>query len=297
MAGRARYGDGAERRLVGLSDSEWKLMRSCDSSKLAPWAILLAAGRGKRMGGDLPKVLHPVAGRPMLYWVVEACKQAGVEKCVVVVGYKGEDVRQTLANDPTCVFVDQPEQLGTGHATKMAQPLLAGQEERDVFVLAGDGPLIRAQTLGRMLEVHRRTGAAGTLATSVIEDPTGYGRVVRDAQGRFSAIIEHKDATAAQKQIREIYPSYACFRSGQLFAALTKVRNENSQGEYYLTEVPAILQADGQRVEVIDAVPPQDVLSINTPQELEVVDQILRRRLAEDKAGGAKQGLALKGAL
>ena len=261
-------------------------MNSSTNNRQRPQAIILAAGKGIRMGSDRPKVAIEVAGRPMLWWVVQACRQVGVSRCVVVVGYKADQVRAILEGDSDCVFVDQPQQLGTGHATRMAEPLFEAVHA-DVFVLAGDGPLIRPQTLGRLLEVHRRRGAAATLATSVIDDPTGYGRIVRGSDGSFQAIVEQKDASVQQQAIREVYPSYACFRSDVLFSALRQVNNRNAQGEYYVTDVPALLKGQGHRVEVVDAVPPEDVLGINTLEQFEQVDAILRRRLEQQSQAAA----------
>jgi len=257
------------------------------SPDAAPSAIILAAGKGTRMGGDLPKVLHEVAGRPMVCWVVDACKAAGCAKVVVVVGYKAELVREALADEPGCVFVEQTEQLGTAHAAQMARPVYMGVEDHPVFVLAGDGPLIRAATLAQLLRAHRDAGAVCSLATSVIDDPTGYGRIIRDADGRFTGIVEHKDATDAQRAIREVNPSYYCFSSATLFDAIGRVRNNNTQGEYYITDLPALLLAEGQTVTVADAVPPGDVLSINTPEQLAEVDAILRARLADSESSTA----------
>ena len=251
-----------------------------------PQAIILAAGKGKRMAaelGDQPKVLFEVAGRPMIHWVIQACRQAGVARCIVVVGYQAEKVKAALAGEKDIVFVTQEQQLGTGHAARMAEPVLAGQSV-DVFVLAGDGPLIRARTLQQMLDTHRQQGADATLATSVIEDPTGYGRILREADGSFRGIIEHKDATPQQREIREVYPSYACFRSSALFDVLAQLRNNNAQGEYYVTEAPNLLKRRGRKVAIVDAVPPEDVLGVNTPAELAHVDAILRRRLAAETA-------------
>lgn len=246
----------------------------------SPSAILLAAGQGTRMGSDLPKVLLEVGGRPMLRWVVEACFAAGVERCVVVVGYRADDVRAVLADEPRCVFVEQTEQLGTAHAADMARPIFENQPAGDVFVLAGDGPLIRSQTLARLLEIHRRTKASATLATAVLDDPTGYGRVIRNAQNNFDRIVEQKDATPDELAIREVNPSYYCFRNDDLFATLSQVDTGNQQGEYYLTDVPGLLRGQGKTVTLVDAVPAEDVLSINTPEQLAEVDRVMRRRLA-----------------
>jgi bifunctional UDP-N-acetylglucosamine pyrophosphorylase/glucosamine-1-phosphate N-acetyltransferase len=154
----------------------------------------------------------------------------------------------------------------------------------DVLVLAGDGPLIRPQTIRTLVQTHRTSRAAGTLATSVIPDPTGYGRIIRDSAGEFERIVEHKDATPAQREFHEVNPSYYCFHAGMLFEMLELITNDNTNGEYYLPDVLPMLRQAGQRVEVVDAVPPEDVLSINDPQQLAEVDGILRRRLAASRA-------------
>lgn len=253
---------------------------SSASNNPSPQAIILAAGKGTRMGADQPKVSFEAAGRPLVWWVVRACRAAGVSRCIIVVGYKGEVVRRILADEPDCVFVEQSEQLGTGHATKMAAPLFDPQNPVDVFVLAGDAPLLRSQTLQALLRTHRKNNAAATLAAAEVDDPTGYGRVIRDADGCFQAIVEEKDATPEQKRIRQINPSYYCFRSDALFSALEQVKNANKQAEYYLTDVPVLHRRAALTVAVVDAVPPEDVLGVNTPQQLAVVDAILRQRHA-----------------
>lgn len=256
------------------------------SGRPASQAMILAAGKGTRMGqDDRPKVLYPVADKPMLWWVVKACRDAGVSRCVIVVGYKADDVRQSLAGFEGIEFVEQTDPKGTAHAAQVTRPLFENQPATDLFVLAGDGPLIRTKTLARLLEVHRRRGASATLATSVIDDPTGYGRIIRGADGGLERIVEQKDATPEQLEIKEINPSYYCFDSESLFAALDEVQTQNSLGEYYITDVPAILKSHGKKVEVVEAVPPADVLSINTPAQLQEVDAILRRRLASESVG------------
>ena len=250
-------------------------------------AIIMAAGKGTRMGGDLPKVLYPVAGEPMVKWVVRACRAAGAERCILVVGYKQELVREALADEAGVEFVAQLEQKGTAHAAQMAEPAFEGKPIGDLFVLAGDGPLIRSQTLGRLLEVHRRSGASATLATSVIDDPTGYGRIIRDADGQFDAIVEQKDATEEQRSVKEVNPSYYCFDGGQMFKTIDQIGANNAQGEYYITDAPGLLKQQGHTVTVVDAVPPEDVLSINNPEQLAEVDQILRERLGMPLNTGA----------
>lgn len=247
-----------------------------DNQARSPAAVILAAGKGTRMGGDLPKVCHEVGGQPMVRIVVEACRRAGCGLIVVVVGYRQELVRAALAGEGV-VFSVQDEQLGTGHAVMCAESALAGHDG-EVFVLCGDGPLIRASTLDAVLDRHRSSGASATLATSVIDNPEGYGRIVRDAHGRFEAIVEQKHLTPAQRSIREVNPSYYCFERAALFEALRRVERNERSGEYYVTDVPRLLLDAGRRVEVIDAVPAEDVLSINTPTDLAMVDRIYRER-------------------
>lgn len=247
-----------------------------------PEAIILAAGRGTRMEGDLPKVVYPVADRPMVWWVVRACLQANVSRCIVVVGYRGDQVRQALAGQDRCVFVEQQEQLGTGHATQMAQPLFGDDTPAsDVLVLPGDGPLIQAHTLTRLLETHRAADAAATLTTAVLDDPGGYGRVIRHQDGSFQAIVEQRDATPQQAQVKEINAGYYCFRSDRLFDTLSRVGDHNAQGERYLTDVPGLLSQAGQRVAILDRVEPEQIMGVNTTEQLAQVDAILRQRLSQ----------------
>jgi bifunctional UDP-N-acetylglucosamine pyrophosphorylase/glucosamine-1-phosphate N-acetyltransferase len=250
-------------------------------------AIIMAAGKGTRMGSDLPKVLHPVADRSMVHWVLDACEQAGSVRNVVIIGHGADLVRRELAGRSNVVFVEQTQQLGTGHAVMQAGPVFTGKTAGvDVLVLAGDGPLIQPKTIHKLIDTHRRSRAAATLATAVLPDPKGYGRIVRDSSGNFRGIVEQKDATPEQLAIREVNPSYYCFRADDLFDALSKIDNKNKAGEFYLTDTLGVLVRGGKKVEVVDAVPPEDVLSINTPQELAVVDGILRNRLSAGMEAG-----------
>jgi bifunctional UDP-N-acetylglucosamine pyrophosphorylase / glucosamine-1-phosphate N-acetyltransferase len=263
-------GIGAKRAVIGETSS---------TLSARPAAIILAAGKGTRMKGDLPKVVHPVGGRPMVCAVVDACRGADCGRIVVVVGYKQELVRQALAEYSNIEYAVQEEQLGTGHAVLSAEPAFMGTGwAHNVLVLCGDGPLIRAETLRDLLRRHRESGAAATLATAVIDDPAGYGRIVRDERGRFVGIVEQKNATEAQRSIREVNPSYYCFREGALFDSLRKVERNPLTGEYYLTDTLSLLLSEGQPVEVVPSVPPEDVLSINTPDDLALVDRIYRSR-------------------
>ena len=233
------------------------------------------------MGSDLPKVLIEVAGRPMIWWVVKACRDARVGRCIVVISQDEERFASALADLAPFLYVRQDQRLGTGHAARQAEGHFADMPPRDVFVLAGDGPLLQAKTLERLLQAHRHSAAAATLATCILTDPTGYGRVLRDTAGQFAGIVEQKDAGEAQRKVCEINASYYCFRSDHLFAGLGRVRDDNKQGEFYLTDVPGLLKQAGQHVCLVDEVPAQDVLSINTPDQLVEVDALLRRRLGE----------------
>ncbi len=249
------------------------------------------------MKSDLPKVAHHVAGRAMVEWVVDACVEAGCSRVVLVVGYQQEVVRKIFEgwNEPRCglEFAVQGEQLGTGHAVRCAEGLFGrerGGAGHEVLVLAGDGPLIRAETLATLLERHRASQAAATLATSVIADATGYGRIVRDSAGGFVGIVEQKNATPEQLRIREVNPSYYCFDAQELFVALERVTRDAASGEYYITDVPALLMKSGRRVEVIDAVPAEDVLSINTAEQLAEVERILMARRGTAAAAAGRRG-------
>lgn len=249
-------------------------------------AVILAAGKGTRMKSDLPKVVHEVAGAPMVRWVVDACRQVGCTNIVLVVGHRQEDVRAVFekgADASMLSYAEQSPQLGTAHAVQCAQPELAGFAG-DLLILCGDGPLIRAETLERLIDRHRSTGAALTMATAVLEDPSGYGRILRDDEGRFRGIVEQKNASPSELLIREVNPSYYCIRSETLFSALPRVERNEVSGEYYLTDLPAMLQSEGERVEVIDAVPPEDALSINTPEQLAQADEALRSRLGASRS-------------
>lgn len=259
-----------------------------NNNRKPPQALLLAAGKGTRMQSDLPKVCHPVGGRPMVCTVVDACLRAGCERVVVVVGYKQELVREALAEyGGTVEFAVQEEQLGTGHAVMSAADAFPEtmREGTDLFVLCGDGPLIRSETLGTVLDRHRSSGADATLATSVIDNPDGYGRIVRDASGRFERIVEQKNATDDELKINEVNPSYYCCDAKAMFDALAKVKRNELTGEYYVTDIfEEVLRAGGS-VEVIDAVPPQDILSINTLEHLAEVDAIFRSRQRSGSIG------------
>ena len=249
---------------------------SVDNIKAKPLvAIILAAGKGTRMQSELPKVLHPVNGKPMLQWVVDAVRTANANRIILVVGHGSEEVKINFSD---CEYAIQEPQLGTGHAAMCCKEQLQNFHG-DILVLGGDGPLIQASTITAMMKMHRTSNAAATLATSIIQNPTGYGRIVRDENNNFEAIVEHKNATAEQLKIREIYPSYAVFQSNLLFECLDNLQPNPLTKEYYLTEVPRMLKERGEQIEIVNSVNPSDTLSINTPEQLKEVEAILTARL------------------
>jgi bifunctional UDP-N-acetylglucosamine pyrophosphorylase/glucosamine-1-phosphate N-acetyltransferase len=253
-------------------------------------AIILAAGEGKRMKSDLPKVLHEVAGEPLLAHVGRSARAAGVDHVVVVVGKGSAEVRAAFARQGW-EFVEQPERLGTGDAVRRAQAQL-DRCEGDVVILAGDAPLIRAETLATLRERHRAEDAAVSVLTARIPDPYGYGRICRDADGAFTGIVEEKDATEAQRAIDEVNSSTYCFRAGELRSALARVGSDNAQGEVYLTDAVGILHRDGKRVIAVAAASPEEILGVNTREQLEEIRRIHARRAGarREAAGAGEEG-------
>jgi bifunctional UDP-N-acetylglucosamine pyrophosphorylase/glucosamine-1-phosphate N-acetyltransferase len=241
-------------------------------------AIILAAGKSTRMKSSRPKPLHEVCGRPMLEYVLRACFEAGCSKVIVVVGHGREAIVSRFDGDPRIHWVEQTEQLGTGHAARMCIGALAGHRS-DVFILAGDGPLIRGEVLRTLLQAHHDEQAAGSMATAMLDDPTGYGRIVRDENGEFLEIVEQADASPQQREIREVFPSYYCFKSDDLIDALAKLTNTNAKREYYLTDVYKILRESGKKVLAVQAVTQEDAMAVNDRMQLAEVDAIMQDRI------------------
>jgi len=238
-------------------------------------AVVLAAGKGTRMKSDLPKVLVPVLGRPMLEYVLDALAEAGVERTIVVVGYRAELVESTLDGRYGVEFVLQSEQLGTGHAVMMCRSHLA-EHNGPVLVLAGDSPLTQSSSLAQLLEEFQREPAACILGTAENANPAGLGRVVRDSQGNFLGIVEQKDATPEQLRITEVNMSTYVFNCRDLLGCLDRLRADNAQREYYITDVPGMLVADRRDVRAMKVLKPCEALSINTFDELAVVEEVMR---------------------
>ncbi|MBC23109.1 MAG: hypothetical protein CMJ32_04230 [Phycisphaerae bacterium] len=244
-------------------------------------AIILAAGKGTRMKSDLPKVMHEAAGRPIVDWVVAAARASGIEKIVLVIGHGAELVREFYKDDDDIHWAVQEEQLGTGHAVMSAAGVFDADREGDILILCGDAPLIRSSTLQTLLLKHHQDKAALTMATSILDDPSGYGRIIRDANGRLDSIVEDRDADPQQKAIREINPGYYCFDGRTLFKSLPLIENDNAKGEYYLTDLVGIYREQGRIIDAVDALEPEDVLAVNDREQLQQVDSILRARNGE----------------
>lgn len=240
-------------------------------------AIVLAAGKGVRMKSDLPKVLVEVCGRPMVEYVLDALHAAGVSRIALVVGYRSDLVRKSLADRAGLVFVEQAEQRGTGHAVMVCRDVLRGHQG-PVLILAGDSPLVQPQTLRTLGQEFQRLKPACLLGTAHKENPHGLGRIVRDAEGNFRRIVEEKDATPLERALTEVNMSTYVFDSADLVWALSRVQSNNAQGEYYLTDCPSILLAAGKTVHALPVLLPIETLSINTRDELAVVEAALRNQ-------------------
>lgn len=241
-------------------------------------AIILAAGRSTRMKSNRPKVLHEVCGRTMLQHVLSACWDAGCTRAIVVVGYGKDAVMTTLADEERIQWVEQTEQLGTGHAVRMCESEIK-HLHGEVFVLAGDGPMIRGEVLKTLLRAHRDDHADASMATAVLEEPFGYGRIIRDESGRFLDIVEQVDCTPEQAAVREVFPSYYCFKADALLLALGKLKNENRKREFYLTDTYGILRRLDKKITAVQAVEPEDVLAANSREELAFVDAAMQARI------------------
>ncbi|WP_417395250.1 NTP transferase domain-containing protein [Gimesia chilikensis] len=245
----------------------------------APAAVILAAGKSTRMKSELPKVLHPILGRPMIDYVLDAARSAGCEKIVVIVGHKAEEVKAALSHHPDVEFALQAEQKGTGHAVMMSADNLA-EHDGPVLVLAGDTPLLRGSSLSRLLEVQQQQNAACVVGTAITEANEGLGRIVRDTNGSFLRIVEQKDATPEEAAILEINTGCFAFDGRQLFKALNQVRPNNNQAEYYLTDCAEILLKDGETVLAETAFTIQEALGVNTQEQLSEVADILQQETA-----------------
>jgi len=241
--------------------------------------IILAAGKGTRMKSAKVKVLHTVAGEPLLFYSLDVARKLGPDRLVAVVGFQGEKVRQQFDN-PDLTFVSQEEQLGTGHAVQMAAQALQGFQGT-VLILCGDVPLLTEETIRRFLQDYREKKATLSVLTTVLKDPKNYGRIFRGEDGRILKIVEDRDLKSGEEAIQEINTGIYCADSSFLFSALPSLTNQNAQGEYYLTDIVALANAKRKKTIGYAAENPSEVMGINTRADLARAAQYLRQRINE----------------
>ncbi len=236
-------------------------------------AIILAAGKGTRMKSERAKVTFPIAEKPMVQRVVDTALAMNCERICLVVGYLKETVISCLEEDDRLEFVEQKEQLGTGHAVSITEDLFKDSEQ-DILILCGDVPLLTPQTVTRIYQEHLSTHAACTVLTAFLDDPGKYGRMLRDANGKLYGIVEYKDASTEQRQIKEWNTGIYCFNSKELFRALKSTSNQNQQGEYYLTDVLGILYNEGKTISSVVLEDLMEVSGVNSQEQLAELEDI-----------------------
>ncbi len=237
-------------------------------------AIILAAGKGTRMSSDLPKVMHSIGERPMISYVIDAVAPIAEDRIYVVVGYRASDVVDACSTRDVH-FVTQEVQLGTGHAVMQCEERLEGFSGT-VVVLNGDVPCLRSETIREFVRYHRDQGSVATTLTAVLDDPIGYGRIVKGGDGSLRGIVEEKDADEATRQIKEINAGIFCFERDRLFDALRSIDRGNAQNEYYVTDVIEVLRESGDTVRAFRVEDVQEVAGVNTDRELESIRSYLR---------------------
>ena len=241
-------------------------------------SVILAAGMGTRMKSKMPKVLHKVCGKPLSKWVIDASKAAGADKVCAVVGHKAETVKEVLGD--VCEFALQAEQKGTGHAVMQAIDVIKNSKG-EVVILNGDTPLITAETINKAIEYHKNNGNQATVITAILDDATGYGRIVRDNDGSVLKIVEQKDASEEEKKINEVNSGMYVFDAQSLVYALDKITPNNAQGEYYLTDTLEILLSAGKKIGGYGISDNDEIRGINDRVQLNEAEKIMQKRINE----------------
>ena len=240
-------------------------------------AIILAAGEGTRMKSDTPKVLHKILNKSMVDYVLDAAGEAGADSTCVVVGSHAENVISAL-QERNIAFAEQKERLGTGHAVMCAKEFIEG-EDSDVLILYGDTPLMKGETLKNLVDAHRKEGNSASCLSAFLDNPTGYGRIIRDENGLFAKNVEEKDTTSEEKKIKEINVGVYCFKSKSLLFALDNLKNDNAAGEYYLPDALEIIRSSGQRVNAFPAEDADEFLGVNSKVQLYEASKVMQRRI------------------
>ena len=242
-------------------------------------ALVLAAGKGTRMYSDLAKVLHPICGRPMLAYALAAVTELGLARVLVVVGHQAKRIQEVFAESPV-EWVLQTEQLGTAHAVQCALPQMAGFSG-SVLICCGDTPLLTSETLRGFINGHVNGDAALSVLSMVLEQPRNYGRVIRNSQGGVSGIVEERDASEQQRHIREVNTGIYCANADLLRTLIPQINNDNSQGEYYLTDLVEKAVGVGWIVKGIAASDPTEFQGVNSKEELEAAERVILQRLSQ----------------
>lgn len=233
---------------------------------------IMAAGKGTRMESDLPKVLHPVHGKPMLLHVIDRVRDLGSRRIISIIGHRRDLVADVLKPTGTEWVVQEP-QLGTGHAVAQVEPLIRNFSG-DLLVLSGDVPMLRSDTIQKLLETHWLSGAGATVLTAIFTDPTGYGRIIRNTDGRLDRIVEHKDCTDAELAVNEINSGIYVFNAKLCFRALKMIDNNNKQGEYYLPDALRFIAEFGQSIALQIVPDPFEISGVNTQKQLSEINRI-----------------------
>lgn len=238
-------------------------------------AVILAAGMGTRMKSKTPKVLHEVLGKSMVQYSIDAARKAGAEEICIIIGHGGEQVRKMVGAGVT--YVEQKEQLGTGHAVMCARDFIG--TEGQTLILCGDTPLIKSETLRELMSRHEAQANQVTMLSTILADPSGYGRIIRNEKGEFVKNVEHKDATEAERASKEVNSGMYLFDSKSLYESLSKLTNDNAQGEYYLPDTLAIIRGEGGQVDAVITEDETEIMGVNSRVQLADATRIMQQRI------------------
>lgn len=238
-------------------------------------AVILAAGMGTRMKSKTPKVLHEVLGKTMVEYSIDAARKAGAEEICIIIGHGGEQVKQRIGDGVT--YVEQKEQLGTGHAVMCAREFIGTKGQ--TLILCGDTPLIKGETLSRLIKRHKEQNNQVTMLSTILEDPAGYGRIIRNEKGEFIKNVEHKDATETERASKEVNSGMYLFEAKELYNSLSRLTNDNAQGEYYLPDTLSIIRGEGGQVDAVITEDETEIMGVNSRVQLNDATRIMQQRI------------------